>query len=65
MNTTDSTTMGSYVIKFFSEAYVLHKYTKCDRQISTSVELVFKVLYLICMQEKEKLYWEKNRIKKP
>ena len=33
MNTTDTPTMGYYVIKFVSEAYGLQKVTTCDGQI--------------------------------
>ena len=50
-NTTDTSTMGYYVIKFVSEAYTLQEDTICDRQIISSGELVFKAQYLICMQE--------------
>ena len=46
MNTTDTSKMGYYVIKFVSEAYTLQHYTTCDRQISSVGELVVKSKYL-------------------
>ena len=62
MNTTDTPTMGYYVINFVSEAYTLQYYTKCDRQIISASELFFKAQYLSCMQEKTNWYWDhKNR----
>ena len=48
--TTDTSEMVSYVIMFVSEAYTLQDYTTCDREISSSGELVFKAQYLVCMQ---------------
>ena len=52
MNTTDTPTMGYYVIKFVSEAYTLQDDNSRDGQIISSGELVFKAQYLSCMQEK-------------
>ena len=46
MNTTYTTTMGYYVVKFISEAHTLQEYTTCDGKINTSGELVVKVQYL-------------------
>ena len=42
INTTYTTTMGYYVIKFMSEAYTLQEETAYSGQISTSGELVAK-----------------------
>ena len=46
INTTDTNTMGYYVIKLFSEAYPIQEETMCDRQISTAGELVIKAQYM-------------------
>ena len=56
MDTTDSTTMGYYVINFASEAYTLHEDTTRDKQSSTAGELIVKAQYLNCMQENTKRY---------
>ena len=37
MNTTETSTMGYYVIEFVSEAYNLQDDTTCDRQIISAV----------------------------
>ena len=49
MNTTGSSTMGYYVIKFASEAYTLQEETTCNRQIISSGGLVVKAQYLRCI----------------
>ena len=49
MNTTDTSTMIYYVVKFFSEAYTLQYDTTYDDQISSSGEIVVKAQYLSCM----------------
>ena len=50
INTIGTSTMGYYVIKFFSEAYTLQDYTTCDGKIIPSGELAVKAQYLICIQ---------------
>ena len=50
-NTTDTSTMGYYAIKFVSEAYNLKYDTTCDGKIISAGEIVVKAQYLICMQE--------------
>ena len=60
INTTDTSTIGYYVIKFMPEPYTLQEETMCDGQISTGGELVFKVQYLNCMKYKTKWYWLKK-----
>ena len=40
ISTTDTTTMGYYVVKLLSEAYTLQGETTCNEQISTSSELI-------------------------
>ena len=52
MNTTDTSTVGYDVIKFFSEGHNLQEDTKYNEQIILSGELVVKEKYLICMKEK-------------
>ena len=52
MNTTDTTRKGYDVIKFVSEAYTLQDDTTCDIQISSFVEIIFKLQYPSCMKEK-------------
>ena len=64
MNTTDTTKMGYYVIKFVSEAYNLKNDTTCNGKISSSGELVVKAQYLSYMQEKKKCYWEHKQQQK-
>ena len=51
-NTTDTSTMGYYVITFVSEAYTLQEDTACNGQIISSGEIVFKAQYLSYIQEK-------------
>ena len=41
INTTDTSTMGYYVIKFMPETYALQEEKHCDGKINTSGELVF------------------------
>ena len=60
MNTTYTETMIYYLIKFVLEAYTIQEGTKCDGKMSTSGELVFKVKYFSCMQEKSEWFWEKK-----
>ena len=48
-NTTDTTTMGLYVIEFLSEAYNLQEDNAYNDKKSTSIELVFNAQYLSCM----------------
>ena len=50
INTTDTSAMVYYVIKFVSEPYTLHDNTKCDKQIMSSDELVPQAQYLRCIQ---------------
>ena len=50
MNTTDTSTMGCYVIKLVSEAYTLKDDTTCDRKFISSGELVVKAHDISCMQ---------------
>ena len=50
INTTDTTTMGYYVIKIFQEFYILQEDITCDRKIITSTELVVKAKYMHSMQ---------------
>ena len=57
INTIDITTMGYYVIKFISEAFILQEETTYDGQINTAGELVFKFQYMNCMQYNTKWYW--------
>ena len=64
INTIDTSTMGYYVIKFFSEAYTLKYDTKCDGQISSASELVIKAQYLSCIQENKNWYREKKQQQK-
>ena len=52
--------MGSYMIKFLSEAYTLHDDTTCDIQISSASELFVKAKYLSSMQEKTNWNWTIN-----
>ena len=42
INTTDTTTMGYYVLNFWSEAYTPQEDTTCDGKISTSIEIIVK-----------------------
>ena len=50
MNKKDTSTMGYYVIKFFSEAYTLQEDITCDGKIISAVELVVGSKYLSCVQ---------------
>ena len=50
INTTDTLTMGYYVIKLVSEAYTLQYDTIFDGKISSAGEIVAKAQYLRCMQ---------------
>ena len=54
INTTDTTTMGYYVIKCMSESYILQEETTCDGQISTSGDLVVKPQYMNNIKNKTK-----------
>ena len=62
MNTTYTSTMGYYLIKFLSEAYTLHDDTTCDIQISSASELFVKAKYLSSMQEKTNWNWEHKHL---
>ena len=42
INTTNTSTMGYYVIKFVSDAYTLQENTTCDRKIISAGELFVK-----------------------
>ena len=57
MNKKYFTTMGYYVIKFFSGVYTIQEENTCDRQISTDGKIFVKAHYLICMKEKTNCYW--------
>ena len=58
INTTDKNKMGSYVIKFFSEAYTIKEETNFNRKISTSDEIFDKSQYMDCMQDYTNCYCE-------
>ena len=60
INTTDTTTMGYYVIKPVSESYTLQEEIMCDGKISSAGELVVKYQYTNCMQDNTKWYWEQS-----
>ena len=64
-NTTYSTKMGYYVIYSVYDAYTLQEDTTCYGKISTDGELSFKAIFLRCMQENPKCYWEKKCINNP
>ena len=57
INTTYTSTIGYYVIKFTSELYTLQEETKCDVKTSTTGALVVKSQYMNCIQYNTKLYW--------
>ena len=61
INTTDTTKMGYYVIKFLSKAYALQEETICNRQISTSGQLVVKAQYMNYIQDNTHWYWEQTQ----
>ena len=52
INKIETSTMGYYVINFFSEAYTLLEDTTCYGKIISSGELFIKAHYLSCIQEK-------------
>ena len=54
-NTIDTTTMGYYFIKLFSEAHTLKEYTTYNRKTSTSGEIVVKTHYMNCTKKKHKV----------
>ena len=56
INTTYTSTMGYYVIKFMSETYILEEEKMCDGKISTSGELYVKPQYTNCTQDNTKWY---------
>ena len=58
INTTDTSEMVYYVIKFVSEEHNLKDDTTCHGKITSAGELVFKEKYPSYMQEKTKWYWE-------
>ena len=43
INTIDAKTMGTYVIKLFSEDCTLQEDTECNGKISTYIKLVVKI----------------------
>ena len=49
INKIDTTRMEYYVIKFMSEAYILHKETEYDVKINSYNEIVVKYQYMNCM----------------
>ena len=51
INTTDTSTNGSYVIMFTSGAYTLQENTTIDGQILIAGELVVNEKYLCSMQK--------------
>ena len=51
MNTTDTSTMGYYGVKFVSYTYTLQEDTSCEGQIISAGELVVNANHLSCMQE--------------
>ena len=57
MNTTYTSTMGYYLIKFLSEAYTLQDDTKCNGQIISAGEIFVKAQYLSCMKENTNCHW--------
>ena len=61
INTTDTSTMRYYVIKFVSKVYTLQDDTIFDRKMSSAGELVVKTKYLSCMQEKTNWNWEQKK----
>ena len=50
INTTETTTMGSYVIRFMSESYIKEEDTMYDKNISSPSYLFFKAQYMNCMK---------------
>ena len=56
INTTDTTKMGYYRIKFISEPYKLKEETMCYEQTSTDDELFFKSQCMTCIQDNTKGY---------
>ena len=60
INTTDTDTMGYYVMKFVSGSYTLQEETIYYGKISTDGELFVKYEYINCMQDNTKLYWEQK-----
>ena len=56
INTTDTATMGYYVIKFMSKPYTLQEESMCDGQINTTGDLVVKSQYMNCMQDNTNCY---------
>ena len=57
VNTTYTSAIEYYVIKFVSEAYTLQYDTTFDRQIISAGEIVVKAKYLRCMQENTNWHW--------
>ena len=57
INTTYTSIMGCYLIKFVSEEHILQYDTTCDGQISSAGEIVIDSQYLICMKENTNWYW--------
>ena len=60
INTDDTTTNGSYVIKFVSEAYMLQNNTKKIGEVISARELFVKAQYLCSVQEKNNWYWQQQ-----
>ena len=57
MNTTDTSTVVYYVIKFVSEAYYLQEDITCDRQIIAEGKLVVSATYLRFIEFKKMGIW--------
>ena len=51
INTTYTSIMGYYVIKFMSETYTPQEEIMCDEKISTAGELFVKAQYMDCMHD--------------
>ena len=62
-STTYPTKLGYYVVKYVSEAYILHDNTTCNGKISTAEKLVVRCQYIICMKAKTKWYWDQKEHK--
>ena len=60
MDTTGTSTMGYYVIKFVSESYTLQYDTTCNGVIVSAGELVVKAQYIRFMQKKTNWHWEQK-----
>ena len=61
INTTDTSAMVYYAIKFVLEESTLQEYTACDGQIISDGEIFVKAQYLSCMKENTNSYWESEK----